>query len=425
MTSGKPLAVPLTSAGEPRVLAKKRPKRLTAKTFAHLLVCSIIHRKLKEIRKILERYRQIDFTERKVALATVVRVEGSSYRRAGAKMLISDDGRWEGAISGGCLEGDALRKARQVMLNGRPMVVTYDTMDDDANSLGVGLGCNGIIDVFIEPIAPENPQNGTHSIDLWQTDVTHRRAFVEAKIIRAPDGYNGPLRWRLLEESIDGQLFTLQLFADMRQAEATGKPALNSYAAESGEVQVFIEPVRPEIELVVFGGGYDVPPLVQMAKTLGWHVTVTEDCVAHVAPKRFPGADEVRLMNRHRILEETTVSPRTAAVLMSHGYKYDKAVLEQLLHTEAGYVGMLGPRKRFEKMLAEWESEGKTFDETRLAAVHSPIGLDIGAEPPDEIALAILSEIQARFTDRPGTSLHLKQGPIHERNEEVGLPNAE
>jgi xanthine/CO dehydrogenase XdhC/CoxF family maturation factor len=391
----------------------------------HSLILSFNHSpivQLKEIRKILERYRQIDFSERKVALATVVRVEGSSYRRAGAKMLISDDGRWEGAISGGCLEGDALRKARQVMLDGRPMVVTYDTMDDDANSLGVGLGCNGIIDVFIEPIAPENPQNGTHSIDLWQTDVTRRRAFVEAKVIRAPDGYNGPMRWRLADESLGNQPFVTQLYADMRQAEASGKPTLNSYAAEAGEVLVFIEPVRPEIELVVFGGGYDVPPLVQMAKALGWHVTVTEDCVAHVAPKRFPGADEVRFIDRHRILEETTVSPRTAAVLMSHGYKYDKAVLEQLLRTEAGYIGMLGPRKRFEKMLADWENEGKAFDETRLAAVHSPIGLDIGAETPDEIALAVLAEIQARFTDCPGTPLRLKQGPIHERGPHPASP---
>jgi xanthine/CO dehydrogenase XdhC/CoxF family maturation factor len=114
---------------------------------------------MKEINRILAIYDQLDHTQRKVALATVVYVDGPAYRRPGARMLVSDDGRWEGAISGGCLESDALRKARQVMPDGKLMVVPYDTMNDDANSLGVGLGCNGIIDVFIEPIDPAEPTN--------------------------------------------------------------------------------------------------------------------------------------------------------------------------------------------------------------------------------------------------------------------------
>src|SRR5687768_16115027 len=114
---------------------------------------------MKELKRIIEVYEAVDFSQRKAALATVVKLYGSSYRRPGARMLITDDGRWEGAISGGCLEGDALRKARQVMSGGKPMVVTYDTMDDDGNSMGVGLGCNGIIDVLIEPIIPDHITN--------------------------------------------------------------------------------------------------------------------------------------------------------------------------------------------------------------------------------------------------------------------------
>lgn len=370
---------------------------------------------MKEIRKIIELYQQIDFSQRKVALATVVRVEGSSYRRPGAKMLITDDGRWVGAISGGCLEGDALRKARQVMRDGKPMMVTYDTMNDDANSLGVGLGCNGIIDVFIEPIDPDYFQE--HSLYFWKQCTTKRSAFIEIKVVKAPESYTG-IRHLILTDSDSEPGFINfpeeeQLRQDMNQTWQSGRSQVHTYASDT--IEVFIESIQPEIQLIIFGGGYDVPPLVEMAKVLGWHVTVTEDCIAHVAPKRFPGADAVLLVDRNNILSELSFTERTATVLMSHGYKYDKAILEQLLVSDVGYIGVLGPRKRYEKMLGEWEEADKLFDDNRLTEVHSPIGLEIGAETPDEIALAIVSEIQAHFHNKSGTPLRFKQGPIHER----------
>ena len=157
---------------------------------------------MKEINRILTIYDQLDHSQRKVALATVVYVEGSAYRRPGARMLVSDDGRWEGAISGGCLEGDALRKAREVMLNDNPMVVRYDTMDDDANSLGVGLGCNGIIDVFIEPIDPADP---TNPIALLREFSRLRDRRVIATICRktAGIGFREGSRFVLTEQQSD------------------------------------------------------------------------------------------------------------------------------------------------------------------------------------------------------------------------------
>src|SRR5882757_5634346 len=114
---------------------------------------------MKEFKAIINEYNKVDFTQRKAALATVVRVRGSSYRSPGARMLITDDGRWVGSISGGCLEGDALRKARQVMTDSVPMTVTYDTREESNQNLGIGLGCNGVIDVLIEPIHPYSDQN--------------------------------------------------------------------------------------------------------------------------------------------------------------------------------------------------------------------------------------------------------------------------
>ncbi|MFD2932318.1 XdhC family protein [Spirosoma flavum] len=367
---------------------------------------------MKEISRIVEVFEQIDFSQRKAALATVVWVEGSSYRRPGARMLITDDGRWEGAISGGCLEGDALRKARQVMLDGQPIVVTYDTMDDGANSFGVGLGCNGIIDVLIEPIDPNSPQN---PVALLKEFTQRRDVRALATVLKSNDftGLMPGNRFVLTQqtaESIPGWLHD-----DMYDVFSTGKPLTRTYSILSGSAEVFIERIDPGIELVIFGAGYDVVPVAKLARDLGWQVTVTDDCVAHLSPKRFPVATCVLYADRQAVTDQLTITNRTAAVLMSHNFNYDRAVLQKLLATDVPYIGMLGPRKRFDKMQAEFEKDGLNFSETALSRVHAPIGLDLGAETPDEIALSIMAEIKAFFTKGAGGFLKDKPGPIHER----------
>ena len=367
---------------------------------------------MKEISRIVEVFEQTDFTQRKAALATVVWVEGSSYRRPGARMLITDDGRWEGAISGGCLEGDALRKARQVMLDGEPIVVTYDTMDDGANSFGVGLGCNGIIDVLIEPIDPNSPQN---PVALLKEFTQKRDVRVLATVLKSSEltGLTPGNRFSLTEQaakSIPGWLHD-----DMQNVFSTGKPLTRTYAVLSGSAEVFIERIDPGIELVIFGAGYDVVPVAKLARNLGWQVTVTDDCIAHLSPKRFPVATCVLYADRQAVLDKLTITNRTAAVLMSHNFNYDRAVLQNLLATDVPYIGMLGPRKRFDKMQNEFEKDGLDFSEESLNRVHAPIGLDLGAETPDEIALSIMAEIKAFFTKGAGGFLKDKSGPIHER----------
>ncbi|QKZ11596.1 XdhC family protein [Spirosoma sp. KUDC1026] len=367
---------------------------------------------MKEISRILDVYDQVDFSQRRAALATVVWVEGSSYRRPGARMLITDDGRWEGAISGGCLEGDALRKARQVMLDGKAIVVTYDTMDDSANSFGVGLGCNGIIDVLIEPIDPTVAQN----------PITMLREFVQKRDVRAlatviksePSSELMPGQRFVLTET-DASLVPDWLADDMETVFNTGKPHTQTYVVAAGTADIFIERIDPGIELIIMGAGYDVIPVAKLGRELGWQVTVTDDCVAHLAPVRFPVATCVVFADRTAVLDQLTITERTAAVLMSHNFNYDKAVLQSLLTTDIPYIGMLGPRKRFDKMQAEFEKEGLFFSETELDRIHAPIGLDLGAETPDEIALSIIAEVKSFFSRRSGGSLKHKSGPIHER----------
>ncbi|MCU0392498.1 MAG: XdhC family protein [Thermoflexibacter sp.] len=376
---------------------------------------------MRELEKIVETYNQINFDERKAALATVVRVQGSSYRRAGARMIMTDDGKWTGAISGGCLEGDALRRARQIITEGKPKIVRYDTTDDlSANSLGVGLGCNGIIDVLIEPV---NQQDNLHHIHLLKSFLATPRPDQQIEVIAtvfASDMPQVEIGERLFQRA-DSQILNFinhkelsdKISSLIPQIRTEGKSQNLEFVIENQyKVEVFLEVLKPAIHLIIFGPGYDAIPLVKLAYEVGWYVTLADDNVARLQPQRFPNANELIETPKEEIAEKLKFGNYTGAVLMSHSYKSDLAVLKQLIKTPIPYIGILGPKKRFDKMLAEI---GGMTDE-QLGKIHSPIGLDIGAETPEEIALSILAEIQARFAQRSGSFLKNRGGTIHERD---------
>ena len=370
---------------------------------------------MKEQKSIVEAFRKINLDERKAALATVVKVRGSSYRSPGARMLITDDGRWTGSISGGCLEGDALRKARQVMEEGQPLTVTYDTREESNQNLGIGLGCNGVIDVLIEPVNTENPQN---PIGLFESLISANQPVAIATI------FSGSLTGEKIaltqsneflcasSSSELNELLSRDLFMvfDQKTSEA------RQYFAVNEQMDVFLELVQPSVSLIIFGGGFDARPVSEMAKSLGWTVTVTDECVAHIAPLFFPKADKLSLCHREFVDRDFDITPYTACVLMSHNYEYDRDVLRKLLPSATPYIGILGPRKRFEKMVEEFSREEIVLSSEDLHRIHSPVGLDIGAETPDEIAISILAEIQGKFASRSGGFLKYRNAPIHHRD---------
>ncbi len=376
---------------------------------------------MKEAKSIIEAYRKVNFSTQKAALATVMRVHGSSYRRPGARMLMTDDGRWTGAISGGCLEGDALRKARQAILNNRPSLVTYDTMDDNsATSLGVGLGCNGIIDVLIEPI---NEHDEFNSVRLLEKFVNNGELAVMATVFDSsvPDNpYQGQ---RFLLNGIGEKYSTIVhqgleslIAADATKAFVANRPAICQYTIEETMVEVLVETLHPGIQVVIFGGGFDAAPVTSMAKNLGWSVTVTDDCIAHLGAKRFPDAENVTLCQRDHVSTDISFKRFSAALLMSHNYKYDYAVLKELIKNPPAYLGVMGPKKRFDKMVDQLKEEGIYPGDEWANGVHSPVGLDLGAETPDEIALSVIAEIQAFFNGSQGGYLKHLNGPIHDRS---------
>ncbi len=376
---------------------------------------------MKEFKTIIKAYNKLDLNQRQAALATVVKVRGSSYRSPGARMLITDDGKWVGSISGGCLEGDALRKARQVMQTNIPLTVTYDTREESNQNLGIGLGCNGVIDVFIEPIVPGDSNN---PITIFENFVYSKEAVAMASIFHCSEHSPGRAGEKVLLNAASESFGTFsdealnqQIKNDLAHLFHQIRSESKSYQTNNGEYEIFVELVQPSIVLMIFGGGFDARPLSQLAKTLGWEVMVTDECVAHIAPVFFPEADKLSLCQRDFIDREFDISPYTACVLMSHNYEYDRDVLKKIIYTSTPYIGILGPKKRFDTMLEDFAKENIILNNKELARIHSPVGLDIGAETPDEIALSIIAEIQTVFTNRAGGFLKERKGPIHQRDQ--------
>jgi len=371
---------------------------------------------MKEIRDIVAAFDRAQQQGQQTALATVVLVEGSSYRRPGARMLITEDGTLTGAISGGCLEGDALRKAQQVMFRRQSMLVTYDTTDDDDAKLGVGLGCNGIIHILIEPIITDNPN---HPVQLLKDWLVQRQNAVLVTLFSLGDrkGVQPGTSLLLTEsgarkhEGFEGSSWYDAMLADAEDALRTTTPSTRQYE----QYTAFVEVLKPPPSLLIFGAGNDAIPLTAMAAVLGWDTTVVDGRPNYASLQRFPLATRVIVSKPDQALKNVTIDARTAAILMTHNYVYDLAMLQQLLPLQLPYIGSLGPKKKLDRMLEELRSSGVEVPPEQLEKVYGPTGLDIGAEGAEEIALSIFSEIQAVFAGAAGTPLRDKQAPIHSK----------
>lgn len=375
---------------------------------------------MKELLDIVNAFDVANKAGKQTALATVVLVEGSSYRRAGARMLVTEEGQLTGAISGGCLEGDALRKARRAMLQNKPVLVTYDTTDEDDAKLGVGLGCNGIIHILIEPIFSVEREN---PIQLFKIFLRKREPAVLVTSFSLADK-NGPQPGTCLllkkDETITGSFPDKEtkdaLLADARYVLAHGNSVTKTYIY-GNKFTCFIELLQPAVSLLIFGAGNDAIPLVQFAAVLGWHVTLVDGRANYAVAGKFPQAEKIIISKPEHALSQLSPDDRTAIVLMTHNYNYDMAMMKQLLPLELPYLGALGPKKRLSRMLEELENAGMECTAAQLARIYGPAGLDIGSENSDEIALSIVAEIQAVLTKRQGTSLRDKP-VIHDREPE-------
>ena len=340
-------------------------------------------------------------------LATVVRVQGSTYRRPGARLLVLGDGRRIGSVSGGCLEDEVARKAWW-LTEGGPTVQRYSTLEEDDGARRFGSGCEGVVHVLLERLVPGDvPQ-----IRMLEACHRARRAGGMATVIesgstaaRAGDrvlvGPDGAVERHCADDDVAGA---------MAAAVASALASARSGEQAVGGAQVFVEYVAPPRSLVVFGAGFDAMPVVRLAVEMGWHVTVADGRAHYARRDRFPVADEVAVIDPARPLDRVAVADGAACLLMTHSAEQDRALLVALAPLPLAYIGVLGPRRRTEQLLRE-------LTDLRFACasgLHSPVGLDIGGETPEEIALAAVAEIQASFARRDGGRLRDRaDGLIH------------
>lgn len=374
---------------------------------------------IQELKDIVHAFREARDAGKETALATVVHVEGSSYRKAGARMLIEDDGNITGAISGGCLEGDALRKALLVIAEKKAKLVTYNTDDEDDAKFGLGLGCRGIIHVLIEPI---DSGKAHHPLQLLQQCLQLQKALL-ITLFSLTNQYGEQAGTCLLldeEGKQYGQIPNEALRAYIEKDAAANitlqKSSAKKYRVDQDETTVFFEYIKPGLSLVIAGAGNDALPLVKMAELLGWNVTIIDGRPDYLTQKRFPGSCSLLLSKPEKALAGMEINERTAFVLLTHNYHYDLAMLRQLLPLNLFYVGVLGPKRKLERMLDELKDEGAIFSPEQLSKIYGPTGLDIGAETPEEIAVSIIAEINAVMCGRAGSFLRDKQETIHSRS---------
>ncbi len=323
-------------------------------------------------------------------------------------MLVSSNGTWVGGISGGCLEGDALRRSQQAIYSTSPSTVTYDTMDDDANELGVGLGCNGIIKVLFTPIDSDDSDN---VIEVLKKIVGANRSAILLQVIAAAQKqFLGQAK--LIQETesdydfcgVNSQVLQLQI----EQVRIKRRPQIITVINNHDEeLQILVEYLRPEMRLVIIGDNYDVISLVGIAQVMGWEIHLVGR-EKKISKNLYQQADKIY---EYEAIDQVPIDEFTAVVLMTHDYNWDLKLLPVLLAKQSPYLGVLGPKKRMHKIKAEYTGQLAT----KIAEVHGPVGLDIGAESPEEIAISIVAEIIATFRNREGTSLKLRKDTIHER----------
>jgi xanthine dehydrogenase accessory factor len=368
---------------------------------------------MKELQLILQAYDIAKSETKKVALATVVQVDGSAYRRPGARMLVTEDGALTGAISGGCLEGDALRKAQTVIFQQKSMLVTYDTTDEDDQKFGVGLGCNGIIHILIEPIDFNNPSN---PVELIREALKGRNSGLLLSIFSIPRSRSVQVGTVYLRKGkheygnpqlVEPQLW-LRLKHDMQgfdqpQNEIRTYPEIDGFS-------VFFEVIRPATRILLFGAGNDTIPLAKMAEILGFELVLIDGRKNLATPARFPSAKQILHGQAEEVVQQLETDLNTVALLMTHNFEYELIVLEKLLTCSIPYIGILGPKRKTEKLLERLEVK-----DIQVAPdnIYAPIGIEIGAETSEEIALSILAEIKAVLNQKRPIFLREKEGPIH------------
>lgn len=353
----------------------------------------------QETAQILDRVIRLGQEGRRAALAIVTRIEGSAYRRPGAKLLIEEGGALLGGVSGGCLEEDVRQVGLLVLSSGRSRLLHYETGADETRLWGLGLGCDGRVDLVVQPIAPQAAQGAWARVrSLLDGDAP----FALSTIVE--DGAPGFLA---LGES--GRLAGDTEAADEPELEAAARSALGARRSRLeavGSRQVFTEILLPPPKLLVCGAGDDARPIVALAANVGFRVFVADHRSKHLEARRLPEAHRLLLLRPDEASTELPTDPDTYAVVKMHSLVHDTAWVQRLIETDVSYLGVLGPRARTRRILADL---GVADD----ARVFGPVGLDLGAEGPEQVAVSVVAELLAVLSRREPRHLREREVAVH------------
>jgi xanthine/CO dehydrogenase XdhC/CoxF family maturation factor len=318
-------------------------------------------------------------------------------------------------VSGGCLEADVLEKARKLMASGRAETAVYDMTSSDEGVWGLNMGCNGIVHLLIEPLTG----NASQQLEFIDECIKRQLRGVIATVFRVDGEFNAQVGTRLMvredgemAENVRNPVLSAALVESAWQAMESGTSAVKECRFLEGVVEAFVEVVNPPTPLVVFGAGNDAVPLARMAQELGWSVAVIDHRPAVLTAERFPNCTLIN-SRPEEVANTLTLMHHAVAVVMTHNLLHDLQLLKFLLSTPSRYIGLLGPRTRTSLLLEQLAAEGIAMSDEQRARLFAPVGLDLGAESPEEIALSILAEIRAVLSHRHGGFLREHEGPIH------------
>jgi xanthine dehydrogenase accessory factor len=344
-------------------------------------------------------YRQLSGQSDKVVLATIIETFGSTYQKAGARMLIDRRGELTGLLGGGCFELDLIEHAQSVFKTGVPQTVFYDMRSADDAVWGLGLGCNGAVRIFLQLL---DKADDFSPLNCFATAGEAFESGLLATVIESGHPEFPVGRNLFLPASLDRRSVFFPITAWNLHPELAQQPRLEAHVVGAHVIRVFYDPVRPPTQLLVLGAGIDAIPVVRCAKALGWRVTVADHRLAYAKKERFPEADAALHLSPQTLGEYPERNRFSAAVLMTHHFDYDRRFLAEIARTRIPFVGLLGPAQRRERLLESLEDAAEQLN----GRLFGPVGLDIGAETPEEIALSIIAGIQTVLKGRQGGQLY-------------------
>lgn len=342
------------------------------------------------VRRIIQTFDAWSARGEPIVLGTVYDTLGSTYSKAGHRILIAANGDYQGLVSGGCLEGDLAERARKVVVSRLPCAVTYDLRDEVDELWGLGVGCNGLIRVFLQPLLPAEDYEPFAAIARCLLG-KHRAAI--ATVIDSPDPAIAPGATLIASDESSRSWGLPRALADefAAQCRSVSVSGAASYRKERSGLEVLYAPLIPVPMVLVLGAGLDAIPLVGMAADLGWRVTVADHRPGYLQRGGFERAENAVLVEPDALRDSLPLDDFDAVIVMSHHLLTDRKYLAQLASIRAPYLGVLGPPARRKRLLAELAADAPGLH----ARLKGPVGLDIGADSPEAIALSILAELQA------------------------------